>query len=63
MRVSSPYLYSDGTVKIGALSRIGALINKNTPKGGGTYSKRGAYWKEGAKSSLNSIQTVDKYLP
>ena len=35
---------------IGALSRMGALINKDTFKGG-AYSKRCASWKEGAKSN------------
>ena len=44
---------------MGALIGIGALINKNTFKGG-AYSEEGAYWKEGAKS--NHYGTLKRYM-
>lgn len=58
MCVSSPYLYSDGTVKIGALTRIGALINKNTPEGGALIQKGAPI----ERRRLNRLITVFKQL-
>ena len=42
------------TVRMGALIGIGVLIDKNTFEGGRLF-RRGAYWKEGAKSNHYGI--------
>ena len=45
-------------IRMGSLIGIGVFINKNTFEGGGvTYSKGGAYWKEGAKSNHYGTST------
>ena len=57
--ISHPY--SNITLELGARSRMGALINKNTFKGG-AYSKGGAYWKKGAKSNHSVITVLEAIL-
>ena len=50
-------------VLIGIYVHVGALINKNTLKGG-TYSNGGAYWREGIPAALTCerVQFIVQYM-
>lgn len=50
--------WNGGIIEMGVLIGIMALINKNTFKGGGAYSKGRVYWKEGAKSIVSLLISV-----
>ena len=49
--MSDLVMLSKGSIRMGALIVIGALINKSTFEGGRLFKRGCLYWKEGAKSN------------